>query len=148
MDKRIDRFNEYFSNWEITLPDDAETHMGQGQIVKRGWTIKFLFGENDQGKFLDFYAAHRMTNDSHVRIRTDGSTEGLPALPDGLIVKAGEDPAEAERQFHEESKRVTQLLQDKGFAPNGSEHPSFLINNYLRHEAVDSDPGKSKDNID
>lgn len=70
---------------ETFLPNDIESRWHRGQIAKQGWTIKFLFGEDAKGKFLDYYASHRMTNDRHVRIRSDGSEEILPAL-DGMRI--------------------------------------------------------------
>lgn len=84
MDKRISTFNAYFAKWEIALPPDIEGRHPRGSIQSRGWIIEFAFGEDEDGKLLDFYACHRMTNDRHVRVRSNGNTESLPAYPDAL----------------------------------------------------------------
>ena len=81
MDKRILLFNKHFERWGIALQPDAEQRCPKGTIVSRGWTVKYCFGKDQDGKFLDYYAAHRMTNDRHLRIRDNGDVEGLPAYP-------------------------------------------------------------------
>ncbi len=144
MDKRISQFNKFFSRWKITLPNDIESRMERGQIVQQGWTIKFLFGEDRNGKFLDYYAAHRMTNDRHVRIRSDGTQQLLPAL-DGMIARY-EDPekdARSKKEWIEKTKRVWKMLEEKGFTANGSEHGSFVVNTDLLQQAMEQDPENS-----
>ena len=77
MDKRILLFNQHFERWGIALPPDAEQRCPRGTIASRGWTVKYCIGKDQDGKFLDYYAAHRMTNDRHLRIRDNGDVEGL-----------------------------------------------------------------------
>ena len=84
MDKRILLFNKHFERWGIALQPDADQQCPRGTIVSRSWTVKYCFGKDQDGKFLDYYAAHRMTNDRHLRIRDNGDVEGLPAYPDAL----------------------------------------------------------------
>lgn len=127
-------FNDYFAHWKIKLSDDAISDLRHGrilQIVKAGWTIKVLFGEDVQGPYMDFYAAHRMTNDRHLRVRCDGNVKGLPTMC-GLRL-CSSDPEEDERleQEHQSAnQRVITLLDEKGFGTNGQEHLSFLIQRY------------------
>ena len=121
MDKRILLFNKHFERWGIALPPDAEQRCPRGTIVHRGWTIKFVFGVDDDGKFLDFCAAHRMTNDRHVRLRANGHAESLPTYPDAM-----------ERWSPERIESVTELLEAKGFGITGDEHGSYLVHEYLR----------------
>ena len=108
MDKRILLFNKHFERWGIALPPDAEQQCPRGTIVSRGWTVKYCFGKDRDGEFLDYYAAHRMTNDRHSRIRDNGDVEGLPAYPDAL-----------QRWEPEYIERVTKLLEAKGFGSTG-----------------------------
>ena len=61
-------FNEAFAAWDIRLPEETIASKQRGKIVKAGWVIWYLFGSNEHGWYLDYYAAHRMTNDRHVRI--------------------------------------------------------------------------------
>ncbi len=145
MDKRIQGFNKYFKRWEISLPNDIESRSQHGQIVDQGWTIKFLFGEDCQGKYLDFYAAHRMTNDRHVRIRSNGSEKTLPAL-DGMriVYKDPEEDAKSQREWAERTSKTMQMLEEKGFGISGSEHGSFVINTHLLKQALEKGPNSPK----
>ncbi|MXW52508.1 MAG: hypothetical protein F4X44_08100 [Gammaproteobacteria bacterium] len=140
MDKRISVFNKKFSHWQIALPDDIENRTKHGQIVEAGWTVKFLFGEDCHGKFLDYYSAHRMTNDSHVRIRSDGTVEVLPALMEiRWVHEDPEEDARLEREWYKKNREIMTALEQKGFGLTGSEHPSFLINTHLSTHKVDLD---------
>ena len=130
MDKRILLFNKHFELWGIALPPDAEQRCPRGTSVSRGWTVKYCFGKDQDGKFLDYYAAHRMTNDRHLRIRDNGNVEGLPAYPDALQLW---EPKYVER--------ATKLLEAKGFGITGDEHGSYLVHDYLRRKYV----AKTKD---
>src|SRR5688500_16927283 len=80
LDGAIERFNARFSHWQIKLPPDKVVPRATGLIQERGWSINFSFGTDANGEFLDYYASHRMTDDEHVRLRADGSSELLPAL--------------------------------------------------------------------
>ena len=81
MDKRILLFNKHFERWGIALPPDAEQRCPRGTIVSRGWTVKYCFGKDQDGKFLDYYAAHRMTNDRHSRIAPTAMLKVYPPTP-------------------------------------------------------------------
>ena len=55
------------------------------RITCRKGAIWHLFGSDDRGGYLEYYASHRMTDDRHVRLREDGSVEHLPAMRIFLI---------------------------------------------------------------
>lgn len=59
-----DTFSKHFSHWDITLPEKDLKKRSNGYIQKAGWLIQYCFGEDDKGEYLDYYAAHRMTDDS------------------------------------------------------------------------------------
>ena len=125
-------FNDYFANWEICLPASELTVGDRGQIVKRGWTIWILYDSDEKGEYLDFYASHRMTNDRHVRIRSDGSHESLETISEFYVTP--KDPAEAEaakREFYERNRGVDKMLREKGFGMTGKEHGSARVNRWL-----------------
>src|SRR5688572_11192666 len=46
-----DLFAEYFSNWDIHLPPGSEAARARGLIHKAGWTIRYIFGADDRGRF-------------------------------------------------------------------------------------------------
>lgn len=73
-------FNSRFDHWGIVLPEEDMQNRSGGYIQNAGWLIQYCFGNDDHGEYLDYYAAHRMTDDEHVRIYEDGQVKNLPAL--------------------------------------------------------------------
>lgn len=59
------RFNDVFSSWDIRLPEKDVTNRRRGKIFEAGWTIWYLFGSDERGEYLDYYASHRVTTDQH-----------------------------------------------------------------------------------
>lgn len=47
------------------------------QQVGGSGRIRYVFGEDERGAFLEFYSFHRVWGDVHARIREDGTVEGL-----------------------------------------------------------------------
>ena len=118
MNRIPELISEYFGRWGISLPQDAIESQLSGKIQSHGWTIKYLFGVDEQGEFLDFYATHRMTNDRHERIYASGETEDLPALLDFIVCPPdATEPQwrEIEREQQEYNNRVMEELKQKGF---------------------------------
>jgi hypothetical protein len=126
------RFREDFAPWNITLPPEHVTGRRRGKIVEAGWAIWYLFGEDERGEYLDYYASHRMTNDRHIRLREDGTEEYLPTV--STMRLASQDPEEDARlaaEHLEENRRVARTLEEKGFGIEGDEPGGVQINRYL-----------------
>lgn len=107
-------FAKEFAMSDICLAEDDVVNRRPGKIDKNGWDISYLFGSDEKGEYLDYYASHRMTNDRHVRIYADGQREDLPALVD--FRRASQDPQEDERlkeEFYAENSRVLAMLKEK-----------------------------------
>ena len=112
-------FNSIFSNWGISLPRDDHHNHRRGKLVKSGWVIYYLFGKDDTGEYLDYYALHRMTDDSHARIYANGHCESLPALLSfRLCSENPEEDTQLESEFYAENKRIAIMLKEKGFMPS------------------------------
>jgi hypothetical protein len=107
-------FQEYFEDFDLTLPEPIPA---KGKLQTGGWNIAFVLGKDDGGNpCLDFFAEHRMTTPSHVRILHDGSIESLASYqmsyshdPD---VEGDEDRAIQEMEAHND--RVSEILKAKG----------------------------------
>ena len=130
--QHIVNFNRSFEAWNIELPKEAVENRQRGKIVKSGWTIWYLFGRDEAGDYLDYYASHRMTNDRHVRLYDDGSSKGLDSYCG--MRKVSDDPEgnkRLENEFWEHNERVSRELEAKGFGLEGGEHPSTIINRML-----------------
>jgi hypothetical protein len=128
-------FAQGFAFWDIVLPEEAVAGRLRGKICKAGWAIWFLFDSDEDGEYLDYYCAHRMTNDGHVRIYEDGRCICLPAIPDFRIGSPDpEKDAQLEKEYNEEVQQVAELLEAKGFGIKGDEPVSVQIQRYQRLE--------------
>ena len=106
-------FAKTFETWDIKLPPDAVEQKRPGSIRKAGWNIRYVFGENS----LDYYATHRMTNDRHVRIHSDGRSEYLEAPQDFFVLpKDGDEEAiaKAKEEYYARNRAVYRKLKEKG----------------------------------
>ncbi len=128
------RFAETFATWELTLPRRNLERRTPGFLNRKGWLIQYCFGEDERGRYLDYYAAHRMTDNDHVRNREDGTCEDLPALGGGYFYARPEDEKEARRKSAERNRAVAQTLVDKGFT-------KFTLNMSLAASLDEGDEG-------
>jgi hypothetical protein len=109
-------FNEAFAHWGIVLPEGSIAQRLRGEIRERGWWIEFLFGQDGRGEYLDYYASHRMTDDRHLRIYSDGGIERLPSYACWRRGSADpEEDARLEAEYREANRTVGELLRAKGF---------------------------------
>ena len=114
--ERISRvFASTFARWKLRIPRENLECEKDGFIQKEGWLVQYGFGRDERGGYLDYYAAHRMTSDDHVRIREDGSQEGLPAMTELCVIPEGGDDGEAQKRFYEANRKVAEMLVAKGF---------------------------------
>ncbi len=132
--RRIEgRFRRDFAAWGIALPPEHVRERRRGKIVESGWAIWYLFGKDERGEYLDYYASHRMTDDRHVRIREDGSEEPLPTVRTFRIVSGNKrEDARLEAEYLEHNRSVGRMLKEKGFGIAGDEPGSVRMNRHLR----------------
>ena len=133
MDTAVGLFNRDFSYWAIRLPPEDVAQRHRGRINQEGWAIWYLFGTDDHGEYLDYYAARRMTDDRHVRIYSSGQREDMPTIQS--FRPCSDDPVEDQRladDLFAKNQRVAALLESKGFGLDGSEPVSVLINRIVR----------------
>ena len=124
-----DAFNRYFESFAIRIePEDVEVGSHRS-IVNRGWRIIYRVDPDDNGSpCLEFYATHRMTSDSHVRIWADGHTEELDAIYEAYAFDAkvpGSKEA-AREKYLRHNQAVAEQLTARGLYPEGD------INAFLR----------------
>lgn len=105
-----------FAHWRLQLPAEALQARQPGHIQDQGWLIQYAFGRNRRGEFLDYYAAHRMSDDCHVRLYASGRREHLSALASAYLTSP--HPEEARRlraAYVRRNRRVARHLVAKGF---------------------------------
>jgi hypothetical protein len=119
-----DSFARLMSHFGHRLPEEDVALRRRGRIgdpedgdYGYGDSVYYLFGQDEQGEYLDFYMLHRIAGDQHGRIREDGSIEWLEVVsPFGPVVS--DDPVEyARRQAEDQAEvsRIHALLKAKGF---------------------------------
>ena len=110
-------FNNDFSTWKICLPKNHIKASKAGSISKKGWSIQYLFSQDDcEQPYLDYYACHRMTNDRHVRVFADGKREYLPALDDFRFCSDNpKEDAALQKEHQQRTQGVLKVLSEKGF---------------------------------
>jgi hypothetical protein len=109
-------FKTDFAHWGLELSLELLKARQAGFIQAEGWLIQFTFGIDRRGEYLDYYACHRMTIDSHVRLYESGRRQNLATLSDFLIQSP--DPVEAKRRetaYYRRNGRVARQLAAKGF---------------------------------
>lgn len=112
------KFKEAFHHWQIILPSMALETLERGELHKDGWTIQYLFSQDENGRYLDYYATHRMTNDRHERIYESGEVVHLEAPLEFMIFPKDSTEEDRERiktEYFAENRRIYEMLAQKGF---------------------------------
>jgi len=133
MNKLESRFNTEFAHWNIRLPRKDTAQRRRGRILKAGWVVWYLFGSDEKGEYLDYYASHRMADDRHVRFYASGQEEELPTIR--TFRSCSQDHREDKElaaEYQAENRRIARLLEEKGFGLTGDEPGGVLINRALR----------------
>lgn len=130
------QFNDTYAPWNIRLPLRHIEQRRGGKIVASGWVIWYLFGSDEKGEYLDYYASHRMTSDQHVRIYASGERVTLPVISEFYVTS--QDPEEKSRleaEYFANNRQVARMLEAKGFGIEGDEPGGVQINRFLHvHE--------------
>jgi hypothetical protein len=141
------QFDADFRAWKIRLPARDLKARRPGRIFKAGWAIAYVFGSDEQGGYLDYYASHRMTEDDHVRLRDGVGRESLPAIFGWRMVSP--DPEEDARWAAEhiaKNREVERMLEAKGLGMTGDEPGGVLMNRFLRLGGADESDTNDESN--
>src|SRR6185437_4588523 len=118
MRRAVDEFENDFARWGLHLPADAvETRRG-GQIRHAGWSVRYNFGTDGVGDYLDYYASPRDVqldppgDDWHVRLYASGERALLPTVLEAYMY--GRDPTweELERARSHYLDQLTEPAMD------------------------------------
>lgn len=117
-----DAFNGYFEAFGIRIGVEDVVVGTQRTLRQDGWAITYGVNEDADGRLsLEFYATHRMTNDRHVVISSDGQLEHQDSIREMLIFdpKVPGSQEAAVEEFHAHNRAVEQRLRDRGMYPHG-----------------------------
>lgn len=104
------RFDEKFRPWQIELPADDLAARRRGSIQSHGWTIRYHFGSEQGRDYLEYFASHRMTNDTLNRIYEDGE-EALVGFSQEFYEA---DNPEAEHACREHNRAFYRRVRELG----------------------------------
>jgi hypothetical protein len=107
--KRI--FDRRFSAWDITLPAEDLAALRRGSIRQNGWAINYQFGQAEGASYLEYFASHRMTNDSLNRIYADGREELVDYCQEFFLA----DSEQAEQAYYQHNRRFYEEVKRRGF---------------------------------
>lgn len=105
-------FRETFGHWGISLPEGDVSGRRGGSIRRRGWIINYHFGTESGREYLEYFASHRMTNDTLVRIYEDGATEQV----DYCRVLYRVDDPNAKQEYFDHNRRFYERVRELGLA--------------------------------
>ena len=132
-----DAFNARFDHWESIRIAAEDVVIGNHRVLGgQGWHVRFRVDPDDGGHpSLQLYATHRMTNDSHVRIRSDGHVEDLDAIWEAYAydAKVPGDRERAHDEYLRHNRAVADELRARGLYPDGD------LNAFLRTGGMDDE---------
>ncbi len=100
-------FDKKYAAWGIVLPEASLKDQARGSISYNGWTINYQFGMEGGQRYLEYFASHRMTNDTLNRICADGREEVLGYCQEFYLAgnpKAEQDSIAHNHEFYETVK--------------------------------------------
>lgn len=141
------KLDEMHPGWGVAVePPPAGPRRGFVRQAGGPGRIRYVFGEDERGIFLEFYSFHRVWGDVHARIREDGTVEGLDVLDTAVAVTG--DPDEDRRLVEAQNRRNQRLLvelEEAGLLSGGPIPASFEIDAALAGGLIDTEQGPGGD---
>ena len=103
-------FDQRFQSWEIQLPGADLEQRRKGTLRDQGWTINYRFDSDGTQEYIQYFASHRMTNDTLHIIYQDG-TKALAGYCQEFYL-AG-DP-QAEKEYHQHNRDFYAQVRELG----------------------------------
>lgn len=103
-------FDEQFAPSGVALPEEDLKGRRKGSVNRAGWSINYRFGVEGGAEYVEYFASHRMTNDTLNRIYDDGRTEVLGYCQEFY---AADDP-QADRDCLEHNRSFYALVKSRG----------------------------------
>jgi hypothetical protein len=104
-------FDARYAPWDIVLPVEQMHDQPRGTLQQAGWTIHFHYICADEDAYLDYFASHRMTNDTLNRIDASGHEEVLGYCQEFYLA----DNPQAEQDYREHNRRFYEQVRAYGF---------------------------------
>jgi hypothetical protein len=142
-DVLVQKLVEMHPGWDLAI-ERPPAGPAKGFVRQRSGSglVRYVFGEDEKGGFLEFYSFHRIWGDLHARIYEDGTVEGLDVLDTTLPTTGNrdEDRRRAEAQ-NGRNQRLLRELDDAGLLADGPVPVSFTINAAIAGGLLDPGEG-------
>ncbi len=104
-----EKINSKFDIVEDVLTEE-DLYVGNKKIIPtQGWILRMIMQEDEQGKYVEYYATHTAGGHLHERIYSDGKEEQLDVLRQ-YIVYSPNIPGDRERSARDFEKYNRKLL--------------------------------------
>ncbi|HEX2195682.1 MAG TPA: hypothetical protein VHJ76_02050 [Actinomycetota bacterium] len=140
-DVLVAKLVEMHPGWDLVIePPPAGPARGFARQRDGAGRVRYAFGEDERGSFLEFYSFHRVWGDLHARIRADGTVEELDVLETAVATTGdpGADRRAAEAQ-NRRNRRLLKELDDAGLLSGGPVPASFEVDAALASGLLDED---------
>ena len=140
----IEELKERHPEWGIDItPPPKGPSSGAVRQAKGSGLVRYVFGENERGRYLEYYSFHRIWGDSHRRIYGTCEVESLDTLETMRVVDP--DPAIDKQNVERQNARNRRLLEEldaNGLLSGGPVPGSFVINSALVTGVLDEGEGE------
>jgi hypothetical protein len=103
-------FDRKYAAWSLVLPEASLSARSPGSINKNGWTVNYRYGSEGGQDHLEYFASHRMTNDTLNRIYDDGREEVLGYCQEFHLA----DNEQAEQAYYEHNRKFYEDVKKRG----------------------------------
>jgi hypothetical protein len=103
-------FEKKFAAWSLVLPVESLSAPARGSIHKNGWTINYRYGAEQGEEYLEYFASHRMTNDTLNRIYADGREELVGYCQE--FYEVGNE--QAKQAYYEHNRKFYEDVKHRG----------------------------------
>lgn len=103
-------FDKRYATWELVLPTDSLKTRSPGSIIKNGWTINYHYGFEHEEIYLEYFASHRMTNDTLNRIYANGREELVGYCQEFFQA----NNPQAEQAYYDHNRKFYEAVKSKG----------------------------------
>lgn len=129
-DARVHKLAEMHPGWGIDFePPPRGPSAGAVRQPGGSGLLRYAFGDDDRGPYLEFYSFHRVWGDSHCRIYESGEVQALATLQTAIFPTG--DTEKDKRQVGQQNEANRQLLEQldaAGLLSGGPVPGSFQIN--------------------
>ncbi len=104
-------FEQKYAPWGLILPIAADPKTHRGNLEDDGgWSIAYCYHPEAELPYLEFWACHRMTNDTLQRIYADGRQELVGSCWETY---AADDPA-AQQAYFDHNRQFYERVRQSG----------------------------------